>query len=415
MTLKAIVVLTLVSLLTFCSKAQRQPLRVQTGLDRITEYQELFAHKRVGIITNHTAYDSRGRHITDVFSEMPDVTISALFGPEHGIRGAAEAGAKVGSEFDPIKGVPVYSLYGATKKPTPDMLNNVDILVFDIQDIGARFYTYIYTMALAMEAAAGQGIPFLVLDRPNPINGIAVEGNILDTAYASFVGLYPLPVRHGMTVGELAQMFNGEGWLRNGVQADLTVIPMGNWHRQMWFDETGLVFIKTSPNMPDLETATVYPGLCLLEGTNVSTGRGTSSPFRTFGAPWIDTRALVGRLNDLKLPGVVFREAQFTPRAIKGVAEHPRYENRLCRGARVVVTQRDDFQPYRTGLHVLNALYHLYPDSFRFLPAHFDRLTGTDTIRKAILAGGDLEELMHSWKEELQGFRSRREKYLIYE
>jgi len=215
---------------------------------------------------------------------MPGVEVTALFGPEHGIYGLAEAGIKVADKKDDRFGIPVYSLYGKTAKPTAEMLKDVDVLVFDIQDIGARFYTYIYTMAYAMEAAAENNKPFVVLDRPNPINGLAVQGNILEKDFATFVGLYPIPVRHGMTVGELARMFNDQGWLKNGIRANLTVVPMQGWKRSMWYDRTGLKFIKPSPNMPNIKTATVYPGLCLLEGTNISEGRGTNKPFLQFGA-----------------------------------------------------------------------------------------------------------------------------------
>ncbi|MBN2270849.1 MAG: DUF1343 domain-containing protein, partial [Sedimentisphaerales bacterium] len=257
----AVLVLTM-SLCTCCAA-------VKTGLDNVASYENLFRGKRIGIITNHTACDGRGRHITDVFADMPGVKITALFGPEHGIRGTEAAGKTIESQSEDGD-IPVYSLYGKTNKPTADMLRDVDVLVFDIQDVGARFYTYTYTMSLAMEAAAENGKRFVVLDRPNPINGLTVEGNILEPKFTSFVGLYPIPVRHGMTVGELAKMFNEQGWLKGGVKADLVVVPMQGWRRGDWYDRTGLRFIKPSPNMIDLETAVVYPGLCLLEGTNVS-------------------------------------------------------------------------------------------------------------------------------------------------
>ena len=237
---------------------------VKTGLDNINSYKHLFRGKRIGIITNHTAYNKDGKYIVDIFKNMPNVVVAALFSPEHGLHGVEEAGKEVESRTDRVHGLPVYSLYGKTRKPTQEMLEDIDILVFDIQDIGARFYTYIYTMSLAMEAAAESGRQFVGLDRPNPINGIHVEGNILESQFASFVGLYPIPVRHGMTVAELATMFNAEGWLAGGVKANLVVITMKGWRRRMWYDQTQLPFIKPSPNMPDLETATIYPGLCLL-------------------------------------------------------------------------------------------------------------------------------------------------------
>ena len=256
-----------------------------TGLDQIRKFDSLFSGKKIAIITNHTAVNKNQVHISDIFAAIPESRIIAYFGPEHGIKGNEAAGSKIEHKKSEAL-IPVYSLYGKTLKPTEEMLKNVDILVFDIQDIGARFYTYIWTMALAMEAATENNIPFVVLDRPNPINGIQVEGNILENEFSTFVGLYPIVVRHGLTIGELANMFNEEGWLKNGVKADLKVIKLKNWDRGRWLDQTELPFIATSPNMPNLETATVYPGLCLLEGTNVSEGRGTDEPFLQFGSPW---------------------------------------------------------------------------------------------------------------------------------
>ena len=282
---------------------------VKTGLDNVTSFAEVFQNQRIGIITNHTAYNKSGLHIVDVFAAMKTVQIKALFGPEHGIRGDTDAGGKIADENDPSRNIPIYSLYGKTLKPTPEMLKDIDILVFDIQDIGARFYTYVWTMALAIEAAAENNIRFIVLDRPNPITGNHVEGNILDMNYSTFVGKYPIPVRHGMTIGELAMMFNGEGWSYDRVQCDLQIIPAKNWQREMWFDQTGLKFIKPSPNIPDLMTAIIYPGMCLLEGTNVSEGRGTQEPFKIFGAPWIDSAKLTAHPSGLTFAALLLRKA----------------------------------------------------------------------------------------------------------
>ncbi len=387
---------------------------VETGLDRVHEYSDLFRHKRLGIITNQTAYDRNDRFIVNKFLQMEDVEISALFGPEHGIRGSYAAGEKIDGADSVMNEIPVYSLYGRHLKPTPDMLSEVDVLVYDIQDIGARFYTYIWTMALAMEAAAENSIPFVVLDRPNPLTGEGVEGNVLDTTFATFVGLYPIPVRHGMTVGELAHMFNNEGWLKSDREAELKVIPLKGWNRSYWYNETGLEFRKPSPNMPDLATATVYPGICLLEGSNVSEGRGTLQPFRQIGAPWVNSRELVSRLNALGLPGVEFHVHAFTPLALEGMAPNPKYKEAVCSGARVVLTDRTVYKPYLTGIHIVNVLYHLYPDSFSWRVTHFDRLCGTDRIRKGIINGVDPELLKEQWQEELDRFVKMRRKYLIY-
>jgi len=380
---------------------------VTTGLDNVTTYQHLFDGKRIGIVTNHTAYSSDGRYIVDVFRDMRDVTTTALFSPEHGLYGAEGAGKKINSQIHPVYQLPIYSLYGDTRKPTPQMLENIDILVFDIQDIGARFYTYIYTMSLAMEAAAEQGKPFVVLDRPNPINGVRVEGNILQPQFASFVGLYPIAVRHGMTVGELAKMFNEQGWLANAVTADLKVVPMEGWRRTMWYDETGLVFRKPSPNIPNLETATVYPGLCLLEGTNVSEARGTATPFLEFGAPWIDPQKLTARLNKLNLPGMRFEPTSFTPTASK-------YQGQNCHGVKIVITDRNLLEPFFSGVLIVNEIYSMYPNTLKFHADHFDRLCGTAAIRNAIINESSLDQLRQSWRKDQESFLQIRRKHLLY-
>jgi len=399
--LKAISFLTVLGLVGAC------PAAVRTGLDNIDARKGLFQGRRVGIIANHTSCNAEGRHIVDVLRAMPGVRVVALFSPEHGFRGTAEAGHQIGDETDAGSGLPVRSLYGKTRKPTPQMLADVDVLVFDIQDVGARFYTYIYTMSLAMEAAAECDKRFVVLDRPNPIGGVQIEGPILEPPFATFVGLYPIPVRYGMTIGELARQISGEGWLADGVRADLTVVPMTGWRRPMWYDETGLRFIKPSPNMPDVETAAIYPGLCLLEGTNVSEGRGTPRPFRQFGAPWIDARALATRLNGLNLPGLRFAPTSFTPSSSK-------FEGRLCQGVEIVVTDRESLRPFWTGVTIIDELARAYPDQFEWRTAHFDRLCGTATIRKAITARKPLHTLRHAWDAECRSFLGTRQQYLLY-
>lgn len=380
---------------------------VRTGLDNVGAHAALFAGKRVGLIVNHTACRSDGAYVVDVFRAMPGVRVTALFSPEHGLHGAEAAGEKVGDQIDPVYGLPVHSLYGKTTKPTPEMLADVDVLVFDMQDVGARFYTYVYTMSLAMEAAAEHGKRFVVLDRPNPINGREVEGPLLERRLASFVGLYPIPVRHGLTVGELARLVNGQGWLAGGVKADLTVVPLTGWRRDMWYDQTSLRFIKPSPNMPDVETAAVYPGLCLLEGTNVSEGRGTPRPFRQFGAPWIDARRLAARLNALGLLGVRFAPTSFAPTASK-------HNDQTCHGCAIVITDRDRLKPFRTGVAIVRTLHDLYPDRLKWKVAHFDRLCGTDAVRRAIIDGTPLEKLEVGWQADAARFRDTRRPYLLY-
>ena len=386
---------------------------VLTGLDRVPEFQQLFENKNLGIIANHTAFNSRGQFILNVFQEIPGAKIKALFGPEHGFRGNYSAGKKI-NEHTFLDSIPIYSLYGKNVKPTAKMLQGIDILIFDIQDIGARFYTYVWTMALAMEAAAEQNIPFVVLDRPNPINGIDMEGPLLDTTFASFVGLFPIPVRHGMTIGELARLFNGEGWLKNGVKANLRVIPLKNWQRSMWFDQTGLKFVAPSPNMPDLATATVYPGLCLLEGTNVSEGRGTDSPFLQFGAPWIDNEALWQKLKALNLPALQFEKVDFRPVSLPGKALHPKYENNTCLGLKIKVTDRAVFRPFKSGVLIVKAIHDLFPQQFEWRTAHFDRLSGSNRLRLTIEKNEPLQPLFEQWQKDIETFARLRKPYLLY-
>lgn len=409
--MKSVKTTIILSLFVMLSSCQDSPAggqgSVKTGLDRVGTYKKVFQGKRLGIITNHTAYNSNGKYIVDVFRGMAGVTVTALFSPEHGLWGKERDAKKIDSQIHPVYHLPVYSLYGKTQKPTAEMLRDIDVLVFDIQDIGARFYTYIYTMSLAMEAAAENGKGFIVLDRPNPINGSNIQGNILEPGLASFVGLFPIPVRHGMTAGELAKMFNEQGWLDGGVKADLVVIPMKGWRRRMWYDQTGLTFIKPSPNMPDLETAAVYPGLCLLEGTNVSEARGTKRPFRQFGAPWFDSKRLADRLNKLNLPGMYFEPARFTPASSK-------YQGQECNGVRIIITERDRLEPYYNGVRIVNEIYRMYPRNFQWRTGHFDRLCGTSTIRNAITSRSSLNKLRNKWQAGLESFRKIRNKYLIY-
>ncbi len=380
---------------------------VRTGLDNITDHKDLFQGQRVGVVANHTAHDRAGRFIVDVLREMPDVNVVALFSPEHGLYGMIEAGEHVAYQVDAKYKLPVYSLYGKTLKPTKEMLEGIDMLVFDMQEIGARFYTYVYTMSLAMEAAAESGKRFVVLDRPNPINGVDIEGPILEPEYATFVGLYPIPVRYGMTIGELARMFNDQGWLKDEVKADLTVIPMTGWRRAMWYDQTGLVFIKPSPNIPNVETAAVYPGLCLLEGTNVSEGRGTEKPFLQFGAPWIDAQALTAKLDKLNLPGVTFGPTSFTPTSSK-------HKDVECHGVRMTITDRNKLEPFRLGVCVVDEIARMYPNEFKWRVFHFNRLCGTSTIRQAIVDGQSPLTLQTQWKADLEAFHSIRKQYLLY-
>lgn len=379
--------------------------KVELGVETLfREHKNLLKGKRVGLITNPTGVDSELRSSVDLFAEDPDIELTALYGPEHGVRGDAQAGDKVDYYIDEKTGLPVYSLYGDTRKPTPEMLKNVDILVFDIQDVGARFYTYIYTMAYAMEAAKEQGIPFVVLDRPNPLGGEVVEGPVLEEKYSSFVGKYPIPLRHGMTVGELAQLFNKEF----GIGADLTVVKMKKWKRSFDYDETNLPFVMPSPNMPTLETAFVYPGTGLIEGTNVSEGRGTTKPFELLGAPFINGTELSEKLNNLHLDGVKFRAASFMPSFSK-------HSGQLSHGVQVYVTDREKYQSVETGLHIVKTIHDLYGEEFSFNKSgNFDLLIGNSWVREELEKGTDVEDIIAKWQKNTKAFKKIRKQYLLY-
>lgn len=382
-------------------KGKREPFAI--GVEVLLEDQKhLIEGKNVGLITNPTGVDQELNSIVDLLHNDPEVKLTALYGPEHGVRGNAQAGQYVDYYIDEVTGLPVYSLYGSTRKPTQEMLEGVDVLLFDIQDVGTRFYTYIYTMALAMEAAKEKGIPFIVLDRPNPLGGTKVEGPVLDPEFASFVGQYAIPLRHGMTVGELAKLFNKEF----DINADLTVVEMKGWKRDMWYDETGMQFVAPSPNMPTLDTALAYPGTALIEGTNVSEGRGTTKPFEYIGAPFINSTELAGELNALNLPGVTFRAASFTPAFSK-------HSGKLSHGIQVHITDRDAYQPVETGLHIVKTIYDLYPGEFTLTP-FFNNLIGNGWINQGIKEGMSVEEMKDRWEAELEEFKKVRENYLMY-
>lgn len=382
------------------------------GIEVLLEQRlDLLRGRRVGLVTNATGLDSQLRSDVDRFAAHPDFTLVALFGPEHGVRGDVQAGDHVASARDAATGLPVHSLYGEHREPTPAMLDGIDVLVFDIQDVGTRFYTYPYTLAGVLRAARRAGIPVIVPDRPNPVGGLGVEGPVLEPEYASFVGMFPVPIRHGMTLGELARMFNQEF----GIGAQLQVVPMRGWTRAQSEPGRGLPWVMPSPNMPTSDTALVYPGTALLEGTNISEGRGSTRPFEIVGAPFVDADALAVRMNALQLPGVHFRPLWFTP-------TFSRHAGQLCGGVQLHVTDRDTFEPVRTGLALLKTLHDQYPDQFRFLQGNatnqdrpfFDLLVGNGWIRQAIVDGQPLEAIEARWQPELRRFEQRRSRYLIY-
>ena len=375
----------------------------------LSEKKVLIEGKRVGLITNHSGVDRNMRHAIELLSHTPGVKLTALFAPEHGIRGMAEAGDKVGDGIDQRSGVPIYSLYGAVRRPTPEMLQNVDVLIYDIQDVGVRFYTFISTLGECMTAAAERGIPFILLDRPNVLGDTAIEGRMLDIArFKSFVGAYLIPIRYGWTLGELAGFIKDNIKKDLGKELELTVVKMKNWKRAMWYDQTGLSWIPPSPNIPSLAAATVYPGMCLIEGTNVSEGRGTTLPFEMIGAPWIDGYKLADEMNALKLPGVLFRPVSFTPTFSK-------FQGQGCQGLQVHVTDRNRFQAVRTALHVLSTIRKDYPTQFQWRENSIDRLSGSDEVRKAIDQETPVDTILASWEDGLKAFDALRKRYFLYE
>jgi uncharacterized protein YbbC (DUF1343 family) len=353
---------------------------------------------KIGLVTNHTGTDRERNSSIDRIFCAPGVTLAALFSPEHGIRGALDQ--NVADSVDEQTGIPIYSLYGQRRAPLPEHMAELDALVFDIQDIGCRFYTYISTMGLCMQAAARAKVPFIVLDRVNPINAAEVDGPVLATE-TSFVGFHPIPVRHGMTVGELARMFNAE----NDTEAELCVVPIAGWSRQAWFDETGLPWTNPSPNMRSLAEATLYPGVGLLEMANLSVGRGTGTPFELVGAPYIDDIKLAAELNGVRLPGIRFVPIRFTPTASV-------FKDQLCGGVSLLLLNREICQVVDVGLAIAQALYRLYPATFEL--DKVNRLLGHPATIDGIKTGRTLSEIRQSWSQDLTQFAIRRQKYLLY-
>jgi uncharacterized protein YbbC (DUF1343 family) len=401
----------LLGLLTACA-APRVPTpalaSVRPGLEvLLADSLHLVRGKRVGLVTNQTALARGGRHAIDLLHASPDLELVALFAPEHGIRGVARPGERIESGVDAATGLPIHSLYGDTRKPTPAMLDSVDVLVFDIQDLDARAYTYKWTMALALEAAGEAGIPFVVLDRPVPTGAERSQGNVLDPAFATFVGLHPVPMRIGMTTGELARLLHGD----HGIGGELSVVPVQGWRRSTWFDETGLPWVAPSPNMPDLESATHYPGIVLFEGTNLSVGRGTPRAFQQIGAPWLDGEALARALAAYDLPGVRFEAVVFTPRD----PGDDKFVGQEVRGVRLVVTDRASYDPTVTAVAALLAARRLAGDHWEWRIAHLDRLAGTDRLRAAVEEGLPLESIVAPWTAERARFDATRARWLLYD
>lgn len=385
---------------------------VLLGVDRLsTDFPAALVGKRVGLITNHSGVDRQGRSTIDLLASRTDMRLVALFAPEHGIRGMATG--RIESETDSATGLPVHSLYGEIRQPTPEMLADVDALVFDIQDVGVRQYTFPTTMAYGMMAAAEKGIPFVVLDRPTPITGSIVEGNILDPAFSNFAGFYAIASRHGMTVGELAMMNNHEF----GIHADLTVVEMEGWTRDLWMDETDLPWKGPSPNLPWFEGTVHYPGTVLFEGTSVSEGRGTEKPFEYIGAPWLRAQEVADEMNALHLPGARFEALDYDVRP-----DGRKFGGQRIHGIRFVATDREAYRPIAAALFFMQVAKRLHPTDFQFRSSgggdrpvsySLDRLSGTDQTRAAIEAG-TVRQLLARWEQDEARFREIRKEYLLY-
>ncbi len=390
-------------------------IKVLTGLDIFERtWPKKLRGANIGLLVHPASVNRKMEHAAELFIKSKKIKVKAFFGPQHGIRGETQDNMIEWEGFQDTKtGLPIYSLYGHTRKPEPSTLNDIDAMVVDIQDVGSRYYTFIWTMELCMGACLENEKSVVVLDRPNPLGGALPEGPVLDMSYASFVGQRPLPVRHGMTVGEIANYLKTEFYQ----SLDLHVVKMRGWKRKMWFDETGLPWVMPSPNMPTLDTAIVYPGMCLLEGTNLSEGRGTTRPFEIFGAPFVEADSLVGRLKDFKLPCVIFRPMYFQPTFQK-------HAGKLCGGAQIHVTDRNKFRPFKTGVAILKAICDLYPEQFKWKEPPYeyetekmpiDILAGTDRLRNEIEKGSGLNMMEEWWQEELKTFLKIRRRYLLYQ
>lgn len=374
--------------------------QVLTGIDVLV--RDNFAQlkgRRIGLVTNHTGQDRTGRATIDLLHQAPDVKLVALFSPEHGIRGVLDE--KVGDGKDEKTGLPIYSLYGKRKRPTADTLQGVDTLVYDIQDIGCRFYTYSTTLGYTLEAAAENKLKAVVLDRPNPIGGMAIEGPVLDPGLESFVAYHSLPIRHGLTVGELARLFNAE----RKIGADLDVVAMQGWKRSTWFERTGLMWINPSPNLRTLSAALLYPGIGILETTNLSVGRGTERPFEWIGAPWLDAQKLAAALAQEKLPGIRFVPAQRTPSSSV-------HQGKLCSGVHLFVDDWARFQPVRTGLAIAAVLHKLHPSDWKV--ERLNVLLGHEATWRGLSQGEAWTDLERRWQPELERFAERRKSCLLY-
>lgn len=399
---------------------KEKPSPVRSGAEVLVDNEfESLSGQRVGLIANHTARLDTA-HVIDRLAAAPSVELGAIFAPEHGFRGTAGAGEAVEDGRDPRTGVPIYSLYGDPRRPTPKMMEGLDALVFDVQDVGARFYTYITTMGLAMQSAAEVDVRFVVLDRPNPLGGTYTSGFGLEPEHTSFVGRYPIPITHGMTIGELARYIQKQGLLPGVGALDLSVVPVENWTRDQQWPDTGLDWRPPSPNLPTWETALLYPGMCFFEGVRVSEGRGTERPFLQIGAPWSPAAAqrVVDTLRAQDLSGIAVDTVAFTPRSMPQAAPSPRFEGEKVYGFEVEVTDRRAVDPLSVGIHALHAMYHRAQargdTAFVSRPEHLTRLAGTDRLLTLLREGASPDSIIASWRDDVETFRDDRSSALLY-
>jgi len=386
--------------------------QIITGADRLfSESQNLITGKNIGVVCNHTALLSNGTHLVDTLINLPNVSLKAIFTPEHGFKGIAEAGELINKK-GLYKKVPVISLYGSERKPSKENLKDIDLLIFDIQDVGARFYTYISTLYNVLEAAGENNIPIIVLDRPNPIGGKYVDGPVLDENFKSFVGIALIPITHGMTVGELATFFVGEKLINNSEKVALNIVKCKNWNREIP-NQFYSKWVSPSPNINYLETAFVYPGICLLEGTNISEGRGTQFPFLQFGAPFINSEDVISKLNLLKVEGAELQAVSFIPEDIDGMATNPKFKGQTCNGIKIKVTDPQKFESVKFGIKLLYVLNKLYGNKLNFTGS-FDRLAGNSELRVLINKKTAPDKIFGSWQKDLTKFEKKRINYLLY-
>ena len=379
----------------------------------IENHLDMVKDKEVGIVTNQTGVLSNGVSIIDTLVNL-GINVTAIFGLEHGFRNNNAAGENIESYTDEKTGIPVYSLYGRNKNPTKEMLGSVNIILFDVQDIGARFYTYISTLFYVLQSASENGISVIVLDRPNPIGGNYIDGPVLDMDFSSFIGITKLPVVHGLTVGEIANLFAGENHISMKTKPDLVIIKCEGWQRDYFWDDFRKDWMPTSPNIPNYESALIYPSTCFLEGTNISEGRGTSSPFLIIGAPFIDSEKLTNELKSKKIKGVNFSPVSFVPVDIPGKSTNTKYKDTICYGIKIKITDEKKFKSVEFGIYLLSSIIKLYPENFKFKADYFDLLAGSDKLRKELISGIDPAIIINSWKNDLNKFQQIRKKYLLY-